>query len=969
MIAFFFSAVFSSPKNLCFYEKSTSGCPKDYTPVSPADYVNWTSFVEEENEELTIFYSEKASDYPINITNTPKQLGKLTLISEKSFEVKIEEISEIDNLKTIVFNDITLILTHKSININNCQLINLKTPEKYQISADNLISDVTSISCFSTSIDATNVDITLENYDFTENYSVIFGKTSNSHISVHLKCNSLIKYVLDSVVLSADENGATFNLTFSATDTKLNLFLEKDEFKVCNVASSPFSIFKRTNLYPMTKDCSIIEVTSGEYRSAPSIIAKDDFALTSSAVHSYFNVKMLSGHPSVSYETSGGVIPPILIGANSKSTGKDAKAELVASPYGGKLLIDDKQTISAPLLDMEGPIDINGSVIIDKIKTSGKLTVKSLKDLSLFATVDSSTTIEKLSNTAVDVSINVKGMHEGNFDIVKAQEIDCEKSVFSGKIFGNTSSFVHNDFIVSRNCHDGVISVSVKKYEEKYTKFCISANASLCSSDEHPITTSEELAKLSDLIPDADVQLSFSIYDFNNTQIMIDIKSNNQVAFNFRSYTNDASVVLSENTMKLRIPSIVSVGVAIEGESSTPMTRIKSLECITCGVGVNLLSTNSTEKELWKIPFDFTTFPSKENAPERELHVVFSHDVSIKGTKFTSDGTEKDILFKNLFVTTNSGLKVTSDGDLKLRSNLGGSVYAEAKNIDVAGFQDVSVKLTADEAELKCDFNGILSIAWDNSLNSNLYAPSNSKITFVPSAHAKLNNFILTVADNVALNASNSMNSRFAVSEYHVEGDSTHKIPAELSPIKLFVGAGSMVSCAALEDLEFLELDYQPAQFPQVFVSGIIKEECKILLNCVIGENEVAPHSYLDVPSLNLVVGGVTDKILSHVSYKSDNYYYSSDLYVTVVNNRNTLCVVKKATPEPTKPHSKTVAPEPTSDSYKKNNIVFSVSASCGGVVIAVIVVAVVLCMKKKSAQKGTVIPDPEPLITKQNDI
>ena len=88
-------------------------------------------------------------------------------------------------------------------------------------------------------------------------------------------------------------------------------------------------------------------------------------------------------------------------------------------------------------------------------------------------------------------------------------------------------------------------------------------------------------------------------------------------------------------------------------------------------------------------------------------------------------------------------------------------------------------------------------------------APSNSKIAFIPSSQASMSVFVLTVGDYVTLDTTNA---RFAVSEYHIEGDSIHMIPPELSPIKLFVDAGSVVSCASLEDISFLEMKYQPAQ-------------------------------------------------------------------------------------------------------------------------------------------------------------
>lgn len=57
----------------------------------------------------------------------------------------------------------------------------------------------------------------------------------------------------------------------------------------------------------------------------------------------------------------------------------------------------------------------------------------------------------------------------------------------------------------------------------------------------------------------------------------------------------------------------------------------------------------------------------------------------ISGSKYASNNVEKKIFFKNLIVSANSGLKIKSNGDLKVRGFLGGSVYAEAKNIDVSG--------------------------------------------------------------------------------------------------------------------------------------------------------------------------------------------------------------------------------------------------------------------------------------------
>lgn len=47
-------------------------------------------------------------------------------------------------------------------------------------------------------------------------------------------------------------------------------------------------------------------------------------------------------------------------------------------------------------------------------------------------------------------------------------------------------------------------------------------------------------------------------------------------------------------------------------------------------------------------------------------------------------------------------------------------------------------------------------------------APSNSEIAFIPSSQASMSVFVLTVGDYVTLDATNA---RFAVSEYHIEGD------------------------------------------------------------------------------------------------------------------------------------------------------------------------------------------------------
>ena len=99
--------------------------------------------------------------------------------------------------------------------------------------------------------------------------------------------------------------------------------------------------------------------------------------------------------------------------------------------------------------------------------------------------------------------------------------------------------------------------------------------------------------------------------------------------------------------------------------------------------------------------------------------------------------------------------------------------------------------------------------------------------------------------------------------------------------------------------------------------------------------------------------------------FKSDNAFYADSSRVSVEKSSNTLLNVKHSAPEPTKPYTQSVAPEPTSDSYTKNNIIFSVCASGGGILIAVIVVVIILYMKKRSAPKNTVVPNTEPLLTR----
>ena len=59
-------------------------------------------------------------------------------------------------------------------------------------------------------------------------------------------------------------------------------------------------------------------------------------------------------------------------------------------------------------------------------------------------------------------------------------------------------------------------------------------------------------------------------------------------------------------------------------------------------------------------------------------------------------------------------------------------------------------------------------------------------------------------------------------------------------------------------------------------------DECDIVLNCVLSKNDPVTHELWDVPPLNVIIGGVTDKTLSHVSFKSDNTFYAGSSRVLV---------------------------------------------------------------------------------------